>query len=195
MLTTQKITEAEYLKGELVSEFKHEYVDGALYAVNGAMTGASRNHDHIVQNIARHFGNHLFNSHCAPRGSDTKVKTPTGQYRYPDYLVVCEESDDDQHYVQSPVLIIEVISDSTRKTDQQTKRLEYINIASLEEYVLIEQDFVNIVVYRKSDDWRPTHYFLGETVTFESIELTLDVADVYHRVENNELVEWRKQAQ
>lgn len=184
--THQLISEAEYLQGELLSEVRHELVDGVAYA----MAGASRNHEHIVQNLARLYGNHLFDSPCAPLGSNTLLKTPTGSMRYPDYMVSCEKEDTNEQYIEQPTLIVEVISNSTRKTDQQTKRLEYINIPTLEEYILIEQDFVNVIVYRKRDQWRPTHYFLGESVTFESIELTVEVEALYHRVENEELTQW-----
>jgi Uma2 family endonuclease len=181
------ISEQEYLQGELVSEIKHEYVDGYVYA----MAGASRNHERIVQNIARFVGQHLADSSsCEPLGSDTKVKTSTGKYRYPDYMVVCDETIDDEYYTESPVILVEVLSHTTRQSDYQAKRLEYINIPTLEEYVLIEQDFVGITVFRKTAHWQPDYYFLGEEVTFESIDLTLPVADIYHRVDNLDMVQW-----
>lgn len=56
--------------------------------------------------------------------------------------------------------------------------------------MVIEQDYVDVSVYRRSDQWRPTHYFLAEEITFESIELTLSVAEIYHRVENQDMQEW-----
>jgi Uma2 family endonuclease len=177
------LDEKEYLDGELISDIKHEYVDGEVHA----MAGASKNHDRIAGNVFRKFGNHLENSPCEPFGSDMKVRTPTGSYRYPDCMVVCADDEIDDYYTQSPVILVEVISRSTRKTDLQTKRLEYINIPTLEEYVLIEQDYVQVTVYRLSDNWRPTYYFLEDEVTFESIELTLPVAEIYHRVVNQDM--------
>jgi Uma2 family endonuclease len=180
------ISEDDYLSGELVSEIKHEYVDGAVYA----MAGASRNHERIVQNLSRLFGNHLVNSPCEPLGSDMKVRTSIGKFRYPDYMVVCDEIESHEQYTDSPVILVEVLSKTTRKIDHQIKRLEYINIPSLKEYVLIEQDFVDIIVLRKSDHWQATHYFLGEDVVFESIDLTLPVAELYHRVDNHDMVQW-----
>jgi Uma2 family endonuclease len=120
-----------------------------------------------------------------------KVKTPTGQYRYPDVLVIGDNEFIDNGYTtQTPTIIVEVLSRSTRKTDEKTKQLKYINIPTLEEYVLIEQDFTDIRVLRKSQDWRATHYFLGEDIHLESIDLTVSVADIYHRVENQDMTDF-----
>lgn len=192
-VTEQKdsFTEEEYLKIELVSEVKHEYVDSRIFA----LAGASQNHGRISGNIYRKFGNHLENTPCEPFISDMKLKTSTGQYRYPDVLVVCDNKFiNNGHVTQTPIIIVEVLSHSTRKTDEKDKFLEYINIPTLKEYVLIEQDYVDITVYRKSDDWRTTHYFLDENVYFESIELTLSVEEIYHRVENDDMVEFSKES-
>lgn len=180
------LSEADYLSAELVSEIKHEYVNGEVYA----MAGASKNHERLAGNIYRKFGNHLEDSPCEPFASDMKVRTPTSSYRYPDCMVVCDDTSYDDYYAQTPIILVEVISRSTRKTDEQSKRLEYMNISTLEEYVLIEQDYVDVTVFRKSQDWLPTYYFLGETVTFDSIKLTLAVADIYHRVVNEDMNDW-----
>jgi len=180
------ITEEDYLNGELLAETKHELVNGQVYA----MAGASKNHERISTNMIRKFGNHLEISPCETFGSDVKVRTPAGNYRYPDCMVVCNDQTDNDYFTESPTILVEVISRSTRKIDEQVKRMEYINIPSLQEYVLIEQDFVDITVYRKSDDWRPTHYFLGEEVPFESIKLSLKVEEIYHRVVNQDMTEF-----
>ena len=57
----------------------------------------------------------------------------------------------------------------------------------MEEYVLIEQDFVQIELCRKSEKWMPSFYFIGDDVTFASVGLTLPVADIYQRVENDDM--------
>jgi len=180
------IREEDYLKNELNSEVKHELVDGHVYA----MAGASENHDRISGNIYRKFGNHLEKSPCEPFTSDMKLKTSTGNFRYPDCMVVCDKDDENQFYKTKPVILVEVLSRSTRKADEKDKLIEYINIPTLQEYVLIEQDYVDITVYRKSDNWHSVHYFLGETLYFESIDLTLSVEEIYHRVQNDDMAEF-----
>jgi len=193
MPTTKRtgfITVEEYLSGEQHSETKHEYVDGQVYA----MAGASVNHNTISVNVVTEFKMHLKNSPCRPFTSDMKVKTSTGNYRYPDVLVVCDDNFIDNGYVtQTPKILVEVISRSTRKIDERDKLLEYINIESLEEYVVIEQDVVDVTVYRKSDDWRSSHYFLGDDIHFESINFDLSVEAIYERVQNEDVLDYLKE--
>jgi hypothetical protein len=58
----------------------------------------------------------------------------------------------------------------------------------LKEYVLIEQEYASVEVLRKSDAWVPRHYSLGDEIHFESIKLTMSVEDIYHRVNNKDVV-------
>jgi Uma2 family endonuclease len=184
---TNPVSIQTYLENELTSEIRHEYVDGYLYP----MSGASVNHGRISTNITRIVGTHLMNSPCELFSVGLKVKTSTGKYRYPDNVVICDDTFVDNGQVtQTPKIIVEVLSRSTRRIDEKAKQLEYINIPSLEEYVLIEQDIVDIRVLRKSDDWRTTHYFLGETLTLESIDFTLTVEDIYQRVDNQDMADF-----
>jgi len=183
----QYLTIKDYLSQELTNEIKHEYVNGQTYA----MADASVNHGRISENVFGELLNHLKKSTCEPFMSDMKVKTSTGNYRYPDVLVVCDNDFIDNKYAtKTPVILVEVLSRSTRKTDEKDKFLEYINIPSLKEYVIIEQDIVDITVYRKTDNGRSTHYFMGETIKLESINFTLAVEDIYYRVENKDVIDF-----
>ena len=56
--------------------------------------------------------------------------------------------------------------------------------------MIIEQDIVDIEVVRRSEGWQPRHYFLGDEVIFESIDLTLSVEEIYHRVHNEDMIEF-----
>jgi Uma2 family endonuclease len=176
------ITEEEYLKRELASEIKHEYIDGYVYA----MSGASKNHDRIAGNLYGEIRAHLKNSHCEPFTSDMKVKGGT-KYFYPDVTVVCEDKTQAEYYTESPTLLVEVLSKSTRRRDEKLKCMIYRTIPTLQEYILIEQDFVDVEVCRRSEGWVSNHYFLGEDVTFESIGLTVSVEEIYARVENDDV--------
>ena len=99
----------------------------------------------------------------------------------------CEFDESQTYFTDSPVIIVEVLSKSTRRIDESTKLISYINIPSLKEYVLIEQDYVDIQVIRRSEGWLPRHYFLGDEITFESIDLSLAVEDIYSRVNNSDM--------
>lgn len=182
------LSEAEYLATEQVSELKHEYIDGQVHA----MAGAGYNHNCISANILGEFRNHLKGTPCATFMADIKVRIGK-DYVYPDVLVDCSQMSGEDYFSTSPLIIVEVLSRSTRKTDSTTKLLRYINLPSLQEYVLIEQDIVSVQVLRKSNHWRSDYYFLGDSVTFESIGLTLTVEEIYDRVDNADMNEFRQQ--
>ena len=74
-------------------------------------------------------------------------------------VVVCNDKTDDDHFTEYSVIIVEVLSKSTYQHDRTTKRFSYLNLPSLQEYVLVEQDFVDIEVLRQNDDWKSKHYF------------------------------------
>lgn len=176
------ISVEEYLANELLSEIKHEYIDGQVYA----MSGASRNHDRIAGNVFGELRSHLRGKPCEPFTSDVKVKVGN-HFFYPDSMVVCDEIEPHQYYSETPVLIVEVLSKSTRRIDETVKRRVYQSIPTLQEYVLIEQDIVDVEVCRRSEGWVSNHYFLGDQAWFESVDLTLDVAEIYARVDNDDV--------
>ncbi len=178
----------QYLHEELKREVKHELIEGHIYA----MAGASANHERISGNIYAEFRNHLKSLPCEPFGSDMKVRVDSNFF-YPDVIVDCDFNESQPYYTESPVIIVEVLSKSTRRTDETIKRAAYLTIPQLQEYVLIEQDIVDIEVVRRSEGWQPKHYFLGDEIHFESIDLTLSVEDIYLRVHNEEMLEFLSQ--
>ncbi|MBS3962982.1 MAG: Uma2 family endonuclease [Methylomonas sp.] len=181
------ISEAEYLASEAESAVKHEYIGSQVHA----MAGASYNHNCVAANMLRKFGNHLEGTPCAPFMADMKVRI--GQdYVYPDVLVDCSKLSGSDSVSTSPVIIVEVLSRSTRKTDTTTKLLRYINLPSLQEYVMIEADIVSVQVLRRKNQWLPEYYFLGDVVTFEAIGLDLSVEAIYDRVDNPDIDEFRQ---
>lgn len=184
-LAIAPISEADYLAQEQYSLVKHEYVDGYIYA----MSGAKAAHNRISGNIYAAIHAHLRGTPCQSYASDMKIKIGSRFY-YPDVMVDCGHVDDDSVYTETAVLIIEVLSKSTRKNDRQSKRLAYLQLDTLQEYVLIEQDFVDVEVQRRSNGWQSEHYFLGEELTLSSIGLTVAVADIYERVQNEDMQEW-----
>jgi len=182
------LAEEDYLQSERESEVKREYVDGRVYA----MAGAGYNHNCITANIARLLGNHLVGTPCTTFIADIKVKAGNAFF-YPDVLVDCGKMAGDDYFSTSPVIIVEVLSKATRKTDTTTKLMHYLNLPSLQEYVLIEQDIVAIQVLKKRKHWQPEFYYLGDNIGLESIGLALPVAAVYDRVDNPDMNGFRQQ--
>lgn len=178
-----KITEEQYLQGELVAEFKHEFIDGEAYA----MAGASETHNLLSLNIASELRNQLKGTPCRTFIADMKVKV-ANDFFYPDVMVVCQRDNDFDYYKQSPVIIVEILSKSTRKFDKNTKRLKYQNISTLKEYVLIDQSIAEIEVFKKKEHWQAFYYYLGDAITFESLGVTVLVEDIYYQVNNDDVL-------
>ena len=161
------------------------------------MAGASKNHGIISRNVLVELSNKLKQqkSPCDIFSSDMKVKESekTTKYFYPDVLVTCDPDDNEsEYYVNSSVIIVEVLSESTRKYDLTTKKLYYFNIPTLREYVVIEQEFCRVEVFRKNDNWNSTSYFLGDEIMFESIGVTVSVEDIYYHVKNKSMDKYLK---
>lgn len=173
------ITPAEYLEGERVSEIRHEYVDGKVYA----MSGASRTHNKICLDVAFALRNHLKGGSRETFMESVKVELADhlGQaYYYPDVVVSCDPEDNDSHIIRQPKLIVEILSPSTARVDSGEKLANYKRIPSVEEVILIEQDWPEIFVTRRSDQWKKHLYTqLDSAVRLESIGLTLKVEDFY----------------
>lgn len=179
--TPEWMSEEDYLSSELEREIKHEYIDGYIYA----MAGTSKNHQRIAMNISAKLSNFLIDKSCEPFASDIKVKVGS-KFFYPDVMVVCNDNDHD-YYTETPVIIVEVLSKLTRRTDETIKKIAYQSIPTLQEYVLIEQDFVDVEVCRRREGWASSHYFLGDNVPFESVGLNMTVEDIYARVDNEDV--------
>jgi Uma2 family endonuclease len=174
----------DYLNNELVSETKHEYLEGKVYA----MAGASKNHQRIIVNLGSIFSGHLRNTPCDTFISDIKIRIGDLAFFYPDIIVACEDHTDNDYYTETPIIIVEVLAKSTRRMDETTKRrLLYQTLPSLQEYVLIEQDIVDIEICRRSEGWQPEHYFMGDDITFAAIDLTVSVNEIYERVINDDV--------
>ncbi|GAB4268387.1 MAG: Uma2 family endonuclease [Methylomicrobium sp.] len=178
----------DYLEGELHSEIKHEYIDGQVYA----MAGASTNHNRMVANLSRELGNHLRHTPCEPFAADMKVQVAEDFY-YPDVLVVCDHQGNDYGVTDAPILIVEVLSKATRKIDQTLKRKAYQSLASLQEYIVIEQDIVDVEICRRNKHWQSEYYFMGDELYLESIDYRLAVETIYERVENEDVLNYLQQ--
>ncbi len=184
----QPISETDYLHGELLAETKHEYIDGQVHA----MAGASENHNLLSVNIATELKTRLKGTPCRIFIADMKVKVGANFF-YPDVMVVCQEDNDNEYYKTAPVIIVEVLSKSTRRFDQTDKRLRCQRIPSLEEYVLIEQDKGEIQVFSKKDQWQSFYYYLGDDITFSSLGVTVRVEDIYYQVNNEDVLDFLRE--
>jgi Uma2 family endonuclease len=175
------ITPAEYLSGELLSEIRHEYVAGQVFA----MVGATRAHNVIAGNIFSVLHGRLRGKPCQVFMSDMKVRSdPADAYYYPDVVVSCEQSPAQSTFLREPLLIVEVLSAGTETIDRREKRLAYQALPSLQEYLLVAQERPQVEVFRRETEgvWLLETYGADESVLFRSIELELQMGLIYEGV-------------
>lgn len=176
-----KMSVSDYLKQEKISPVRHEYVDGIIHQ----MAGTSDNHARIAVNLTTALSIHLRDSECEPFAGDIKVRVTSKVYYYPDVLVSCEENPENPYFRNKPILIVEVTSPSTKHIDRREKLLFYLQMKSLQEYVIVDQDKINVEVHRRRPDGSWITYFFDRDdteVEFASIELTLPLNEIYRRV-------------
>ena len=174
----EKVSVEDYLAGELVSLERHEYIGGDLYA----MAGASEDHSLISLNIAAALHGHLRGKPCKVFMNDMKAKVwaQLQLFYYPDIMVVCDPTDDNAYFKSRPRVIIEVVSESTRNTDEREKLLTFMQLPSLEEYVLVEQDKVQITIHRRDVEWMPDMLAGKEAVLhLKALGFSMPLGEVY----------------
>ena len=178
-----QITIDEYLLGEQESAIRHEFVAGDIFA----MAGGSDRHNRISFNLASLLDRKLKGTDCEVFIADLKVKADNDTFYYPDVFVTCEQRPQSPYFREQPVLIIEVVSPSTRQIDRREKLKVYRLIPSLKEYVIVEQDRKHVEVHRREPDGNWTTYFFNEleqkaVVEFQSVDLSTEIGAIYDRV-------------
>jgi Uma2 family endonuclease len=138
-----KLTEGQYLEIERAADFKSEFLDGVMYA----MSGGSLQHSGRARNILTMVDSILQGTECQAFGSDLRVRVSSSMYTYPDVSVVCGKpalADEEQDSLINPIVIFEVLSPSTELYDRGLKFQYYRTIPSLREYILVDQNKVQI---------------------------------------------------
>lgn len=181
-----KLTPQEYLAFERKAETKHEYFDGEMFA----MAGAKRNHNVIAWNIGGELRQKFKGKDCEAYPADMRVFVPeTGLHTYPDLVIVCGEpifQDDVFDTLLNPILLIEVLSESTESYDRGKKFQHYRSIESLQEYVLVAQDEARIEKYVRHGDgfWMLSEAVgLESDIEFSAIECKIALAEVYDKID------------
>ncbi len=144
-----------------------------------AMTGGTIAHSLISGNIIRSLNNRLAGGPCRAMGPDLQIRT-SKTVRYPDAAVTCSPLLAKSRFFPDPIVIFEVSSDSTATDDRTTKLAEYRALASVQRYVMIEQDraFATVIV-RSEVAWQ--HVLVGRGGMLEMPELGIEVpmAELY----------------
>lgn len=179
-------TKAEYYYMEDFSVTRNEFFQGEIFA----MAGTTPKHNDIAGNIYTSLRRQLSGKPCRARISDQRIQVEANSLiTYPDVAVVCPPFRfDSQNKITllDATVIIEVLSDSTRKYDQGEKFDLVRELPSLRHYLLVEPDEIRVEHRFRADDtdWQ-TEVFtsLEDVLHLSTINCTLNIRDVYDEIE------------
>ena len=156
---------------------RYEYFDGYVYM----MSGGSANHATISGNIYAILRNFLRGGPCRAYNSDMKVRVSEKRYFHPDVTVSCDPRDrGTAYFIQSPRLIVEVLSPSTEARDRGRKLQYYLACPSIEEYLLVDARSMRIEIYRKEQTkWIYDAFEADDEVELTSLGIRFPVAYAY----------------
>jgi Uma2 family endonuclease len=182
------MTPEAYLDFDRISEIKYEYFEGKIVA----MTGAKKNHNLINANLTADLVARFRaeGSTCRVFSNDMRVKigNKTG-FAYPDIAIACgnlEFEDDELDILNNPIVIIEILSESTEAYDRGDKFAYYRAVPTLLEYILVSQNKCRIEQFVRKEGrmWSMLYYEdMGQVVKIESIDCEVPLSDIYKWVE------------
>ncbi|SKB13936.1 conserved hypothetical protein [Planktothrix sp. PCC 11201] len=176
----------EYLDFEVNSSERHEYINGEIRL----MTGGTPNHNQITGNLYATLNFALKRQPYRVFVTDQRLWIPEKcLYTYPDIMVIqgdIQLQEGRKDTITNPLILVEVLSASTRNYDKDEKFAAYRTLPTFQEYILIDQYNIQIEHYYKTDQkhWIFMEYNnSNETLVFNSISFEIAVADIYDKVE------------
>jgi Uma2 family endonuclease len=159
---------------------RYEYLDGYVYM----MSGGSANHAAISGNIYAILKGLLRGGPCRVYNSDMRVRVSEKRYFHPDVTVTCNPRDrGSADLIQSPRLVVEVLSPTTEARDRGRKLQCYLACPSIEEYVLVDSRSMRVEIYRKEQKrWMYDAFQAGDEVELTCLDVRFTVAEAYEDV-------------
>ena len=178
----------KYLELEENSEFRNEYLDGEIKL----MTGGTPNHNEITGNFYTFLKLALRGKNYKVFMSDLRLWIPQYNiYTYPNLLVtngqpVLQNNRNDT--VINPLLIVEVLSKSTKNYDRGDKFDYYRSISEFAEYILVDQYRYNVKQFAKADDgrwWLNEYQNQSDSFSLVTLNCKIRLRDIYEEIEFN----------
>jgi len=178
------VTPEEFLSSELLSPIKREYIGGVVHERPETNNG----HNQIVGNIFGSLGHRLRGKKYQPYNSDTKVRVRLPnqiRFYYPDVQVVCDPNPPNDSFQDLPNVIVEVMSDSTRRTDEGEKLDAYSTIPSLEVYLLVDSARRQVIAYHRTHTGfeRSVYVGLEGAIPLPCLGFDLPLLEIYEQVQ------------
>lgn len=175
----RRVSLDEYLVMEEASPIKHEFVAGEMYA----MSGVTLRQNGIALNLVTRLRGAARVRRCTVLATAVKLHVMDRIY-YPDLMVVCGRAAEVELIVEEPTMVVEVTSRSTRATDRREKLEAYLGIASLRQYLIIDQRRKHVLAYTRdeSGEWLREEVHGDGEITIASLDLSLTMAEIYEDV-------------
>lgn len=181
-----RYTLEEYFELEYNSPTRHEYVNGKIIP----MAYTSRPHGKIVHNLDRLLGNYFLNSELDVYTGDRMLFVPDcNKSYYPDLLIIPQNAEVHNYKGKMeaelhPIVLIEILSDSTEDNDRQLKWNCYRKIESLQQYVMVSQKIKEVEIYKRQPEPNTWQYsaYEEEEDTLEIAGCAIQLKDIYHKV-------------
>jgi Uma2 family endonuclease len=175
--TRPQLSSQEYLAGERISQTRHELVGGEARA----MAGTTLLHGEIQTAFAAAIRRGLPTGCRAYEGNiKLWVQLPTDvEIFYPDIFVYCGQRNRLSYYLTDASLIVEILSESTEDYDRTGKFEAYKLVPSLQTYVLVNQQTMEVEVFRRANGWTMDKYGPSDTFTVDGVATTISVAEIY----------------
>ncbi len=182
ILENKTWTPEEYFEIEKYSEEKHEFYFGNLITMPGESRIANKINRNFVRALEKGVNPDLFEIY----NHDVRLVVRKNEiYRYPDIVVTSVADSEDSHAVEMPILVVEVLSESTQKVDLTDKLQEYSSISSLQYYFIVSQDHAIIQLYHRNENrrWEFDYYTnLSENIELKEFETTISLQCIYDRI-------------
>ncbi len=176
--TENRFDAAAYLAWEEKQTGRNEYLAGEVFA----MVGVRQSHNVATLNFATALRSELQGSPCRVFVESVKTRIEAADcFFYPDVAVTCDPGDRlTPDYISHPVLVVEVLSDSTASFDRGAKFAAYRKLESLQEYVLVDVAAQRVEVFRRNSEnhWVLYDYAADDCIELASLSLTLAVATI-----------------
>jgi Uma2 family endonuclease len=144
-----------------------------------AMTGGTVAHNRIMRRLHRALERGLEGQPGEPFGPDVKIVVD-GRARYPDAVVSCVPQSDSALVIETPVVVFEVLSETTSRTDRIEKVREYQATASILRYIILEQDSIGATVFERRDaTWAASTLTAGDRLLMPEIGVEIPLAELY----------------
>jgi len=179
--TRQHMSLEQYLLLITHSDQHYEYYDGEV----SLLAGGSSNHAAIALNFGVALDQALSDDAvCRPYVTDKLVRVNSTKIVIPDVVVSCDLADHgESQIINSPILVVEVLSKSTEMTDRFVKLALYQAKESIQEIIFISQVIQRVEIFSRSDTgWLYQQYGAGQSFRLESLDIEIEIPQLYRRL-------------